>query len=522
MPEFPEIWVVSFGARWMPGVGWQPSFLAARELSSQRSVALDHVALFATPIPPYPTDGNALLIGFVGEGIVGCHIVLRWALPAHIVDLQVEFRNLANGHPKPCGDGVAGALIWFGLPGSGGINCCQTLVGGHREVAALELLFLAMRSHVDLPRAVLRGRFLIAIARIETTGIPIDVTKLDTLRRHWRNIIRHVGIVIFDAKPNALAIRSDHRLCAGLRPFSSRTGRNQPNTAEFLLAAPGWLRRLITPHVGRGLAIVDWRQHEFGIAAALSGDERMKGDYQSGDPYMAFADRYRENYAPSGRGSRRDAFKACALGVLNGIGPSSLARQIGCSQTEARLLLQEHRAGYPQFWRWSDGIEMEAYLCGRLQSVFGWGVAVNAASNPRFLRNFPLQSNGAEMLRLACCLATESGVLVCAPNHDALLIEAPLDELADAIKSTEAAMAEASEIVLEGFRLRTSVTAIRYPDHYPHPRSDALWLEIDRSLAELGESSEPAHQCNTSCAQTHPRPISLYVYDRRDRSDGCD
>ncbi len=78
------------------------------------------------------------------------------------------------------------------------------------------------------------------------------------------------------------------------------------------------------------------------------------------------------------------------------------------------------------------------------------------------------------MLRLACCLATENSVSVCAANHDALLIEAPLEELADAIKSTEATMAEASEIVLDGFRLRTSVTAIRYSDHYPHPRSDAL------------------------------------------------
>jgi hypothetical protein len=35
-------------------------------------------------------------------------------------------------------------------------------------------------------------------------------------------------------------------------------------------------------------------------------------------------------------------------------------------------------------------------------------------------------------------------------------------------------MAEASEIVLDGFPLRTSVTTIQYPDHYPHPKSDAL------------------------------------------------
>ena len=146
-------------------------------------------------------------------------------------------------------------------------------------------------------------------------------------------------------------------------------------------------------------------------------------------------------------------------------------------------------------------------------------MAVNADTNPRFLRNFPTQANGAEMLRLACCLATETGVAVCAPNHDALLIEAPLKELADAVRAAAAAMAEASEIVLGGFPLRTRVTMIRYPDHYPHPRSDALWSEINRTLAQFEGSSEPARERDTSRSRTHPRPISLYIYDRKDRSD---
>src|SRR3954464_13305113 len=57
---------------------------------------------------------------------------------------------------------------------------------------------------------------------------------------------------------------------------------------------------------------------------------------------------------------------------------------------------------------------------------FGWPLHVGAAFNPRSLANFPMQANGAEMLRLACCLATERGIRVCAPVHDALLIEAPL------------------------------------------------------------------------------------------------
>ena len=70
-------------------------------------------------------------------------------------------------------------------------------------------------------------------------------------------------------------------------------------------------------------------------------------------------------------------------------------------------------------------------LTGSLHTVFGWHVHAGENSNPRSLRNFPMQANGAEMLRLACCLATERGIEVCAPVHDAVLICAPLERLDD-------------------------------------------------------------------------------------------
>ena len=378
MTGFSQTWIVSFGAKWISGEGWEPSYLVACELSSRQSVGLDRAELFATPFPPYRTGNAALFVCFVGEAMVGCHIKLGWPPPTRVIDLRAEFRNLSNGHRKPCGDGVIGALIWCTLPISGVVFTPTSTRDGMAEVAALEQLYLTIFPRLTLPRAILRGRYLVAAARIEATGVPVDVTKLEVLKHHWRNIIRQTGTVIVNAKPKALAIGVDHRHRCEMRPFSSRTGRNQPRSAEFLLASPGWLRRLIKPEVGTGLALVDWQQQEYGVAAALSVDERMMADYQCGDPYLALAERYGHNYAPSGRGGLRKAFKACALGVLNGIGQSGLARQIGCSPTEARLLLQEHRAEYPQFWRWSDGVEMEAHLYGRLQSVFGWGVAVNA------------------------------------------------------------------------------------------------------------------------------------------------
>jgi hypothetical protein len=61
-----------------------------------------------------------------------------------------------------------------------------------------------------------------------------------------------------------------------------------------------------------------------------------------------------------------------------------------------------------------------------------------------------MQANGAEMMRVACCLATERGIRLCCPVHDALLIEAPANEIEAAVGATQAVMRKASEIVLAG------------------------------------------------------------------------
>ena len=121
---------------------------------------------------------------------------------------------------------------------------------------------------------------------------------------------------------------------------------------------------------------------------------------------------------------------------------------------------------------------------GRLHSVFGWHVTVGRDPNPRFLRNFPMQANGAEMLRLACCLVTETGIRVCAPLHDALLIEAELMDLEDAVAETQRLMAESSAIVLDGFTLRSEVRLARYPERLGDKRGHQIWKMIEQSIGE--------------------------------------
>ena len=100
-----------------------------------------------------------------------------------------------------------------------------------------------------------------------------------------------------------------------------------------------------------------------------------------------------------------------------------------------------------------------------------------------------MQGNGAEMMRLACCLLTERGVRVCAPIHDALLVEGSADGIAGVVDATLDAMREASELVLPGFPLRSEAKVFAHPDRYTDERGRSMWETVQRLLTEESELS---------------------------------
>ena len=280
-----------------------------------------------------------------------------------------------------------------------------------------------------------------------------------------------------------------------LSAFRARTGRNQPSNTKFIFGPSVWLRGLIQPPPGYGVAYIDWSQQEFGIAAALSGDPLMLDAYRSGDPYLAFAIQAGAAPANATKATHkpvREQFKACVLAVQYGMGADALALRINQPPIRARELLRLHRETYRVFWRWSDRAVDYAMLTGGLHTCFGWRIRVSAEPNDRSLRNFPMQANGAEMLRLACCLATERGIEVCAPVHDAVLIAAPLDRLEAEVARMQDAMREASRIVLGGFELGVDATVVRYPDRYEDPRGAVMWQRVTRLLEEAKGAREAA------------------------------
>ena len=367
---FREVVLVDFEFTAPPGERPEPVCLVAKLLRAGRTVRLwrDQFG----PLPPYPIDGDTLFVAYYASADLGCHRSLDWPMPTRVLDLFAEFRDRTNGRRTPAGVGLLGALVYFGLDALGATEKeeMRTLIMGggpwsddergrileycESDVEPLALLLQAMLPRLDLPRALLRGRYMTAAAAMEHNGVPVDVDMLGQLREHWTGIqdeliadidigcsyrvfegqtfkanrfeeylirsgipwertetgwlslsddafrqaaksypivspLRELRSALSDMRLNDLAVGRDGRNRTILSAFRSRTGRNQPSNTKFIFGPSVWLRGLIKPPPGQGVAYVDWSQQEFGIAAALSGDRAMQSAYESGDPYLAFA-----------------------------------------------------------------------------------------------------------------------------------------------------------------------------------------------------------------------------------------
>jgi DNA polymerase I len=156
----------------------------------------------------------------------------------------------------------------------------------------------------------------------------------------------------------------------------------------------------------------------------------------------------------------------------------SMAVRAGITPCEARELLRLHRDAYRQFWRWSDATVSAALLTGTMEGIFGSRRQVGREPNTRSLMNWPVQSAGAEMMRIAAIAATEAGFEVCAPVHDAFLIAAPLERLDSDVAKMRALMSLAGRAVTGGLDVRTDSEVVCWPDRFMDGRGRRCGVEL--------------------------------------------
>lgn len=574
---FKEIWGVDFEfVQHDGGRHPDPVCLVAWELRSRRKIRLWKDQFSENP--PYSIAADSLFVSFAADAELSCHLALGWPFPARILDLRIEFLRAINTtppHKEYRKAKLLHALAYYGLDGidatkkkywqdlvirggpwtadeqKGILDYCET------DVVAIDQLLCRMvtRGHVSFGRRLVlslyRGRYMAAVTRMESEGVPCDMERYSRLLPRWEPMKDHLvdtlgadygvfnsdrsfsekrfarylaargwGWPLLDSgrldlknktfkqmaiihpeleplrqlhysldklKLNELVMGADGFNRCWLNPFGSRTGRNQPSNTGFIFGPAVWLRDfLIQAKPGWGLAYIDWVGQEFGIAAGLSRDALMREAYVSEDMYIAFGKQARvlpEDATDKTHPIERDQFKVCVLSTQYGSGYRSLSERINQPDIVGRELLGYHHKVYRRFWEWSDNTVNHALLYNQQRTVFDWEHRFKERPKTNSVRNFPMQGDGAEMLRLAACLGTENGILICAPVHDAFLIMAPIDRLESDVTRMRAYMAEASRIVLDGFELRSDYRLFVYPTHYHDPkgRGDKM-LELVLSL----------------------------------------
>jgi DNA polymerase I-like protein with 3'-5' exonuclease and polymerase domains len=249
------------------------------------------------------------------------------------------------------------------------------------------------------------------------------------------------------------------------------------------------MRGFISPTKDEDLAYIDFSCQEIAIAAGLSGDQRLLAAYIEGDPYIGFAKQARLVPPDATKYSHpeiRSICKVVVLGLNYGMGAQSIAFQAGITVAHARDLIALHKRTYHIFWKWSDSMVDVAILTQEMQTVFGWKRRIQGRAKVTSIRNFPMQANGGEMMRVTSIGAMLAGIKVCAPVHDAFLIAASRERLEHDVEAMRDIMTNAGLLVC-GVPVRTEAKLIRYPNRYMEERGIAMWNRVMR-LADVPEA----------------------------------
>jgi len=271
----------------------------------------------------------------------------------------------------------------------------------------------------------------------------------------------------------------------GTSVFRSVTGRNQPR--NFIFSGPKWLRFLIVSesedHV---LVYVDFVAQEVGIAASLSSDPIMRVMYEADDCHMAFA--VRAGAAPPGSNKKshpdiRKRYKMVNLGVLYGQTAFGAAARLGIPYADAEVILADHRALFPVFWRWSERFVQGSYDRGYMMTPCGWRSQVPFFSKPTTWMNWPMQSTGGDLMRLTIIYLDRQNVRILAPVHDGFLLSCRRTQLADLREAVDYACQKAVDHVLPGFPLRWDFTLFEN-GRFEDEDGLSLWQRLQQIIVE--------------------------------------
>ena len=309
-------------------------------------------------------------------------------------------------------------------------------------------------------------------------------------------LIRNAAFIIDAKKLKGVCLGKDGRSRTDLKMFGQITGRTNVSTKESPFGAPRRMRNLIGTDENHYLIYCDWKSQEAVIQAQLSQDPKMLEAVNSGDPYMYTAIKVKA--APPGAKKKthkkiREIYKQCFLALAYLQTAIGLKAKINKTTSEAFYIHDQVTKLYKNYFKWIFGVIRESVLRGYFKTVYGWrfNLTSNETVNKRTLANWPLQSHGSEILRVAIIKLDELGFEISMPVHDAVLLHMKRKKFKDMrseIKLVKKVMADSAAQVI-GKKIPVDVKIIR-DQYYQDDDNQYLWDELYSKILKFKQRDQ--------------------------------
>ncbi|TLY81185.1 MAG: DNA polymerase I, partial [Gammaproteobacteria bacterium] len=288
-----------------------------------------------------------------------------------------------------------------------------------------------------LPRIVLEHRALAKLKSTYTDKLP-ELVNERTGRIHtsYHQAVAQTGR-LSSSDPNLQNI-----------PIRRPEGRR---IRQAFIAAPGYL-----------LMAADYSQIELRIMAHLSGDEGLLAAFaEDRDVHQATAAEVFGVPLAAVTPDQRRLAKTINFGLIYGMSPFGLARQLGIERGAAQTYVERYFQRYPGVKRFMDATRQRAREAGYVETVYGRrlylpdirsGNKQTQQYAERSAINAPMQGTAADIIKRAMiavdawCQREDAPARLIMQVHDELVLEVRADVTAAVAVAVNDRMAEAAEL----------------------------------------------------------------------------
>ncbi len=262
-------------------------------------------------------------------------------------------------------------------------------------------------------------------------------------------------------------IGEDSRIHSTFQQTETRTGRlssTEPNLQNIPVRQEigRELRKFFTCDSENVLIDADYSQIELRVLASIANDKNMLDAFNNGDDIHSITAsqvfKLPLNMISSVMRSRA---KAVNFGIVYGIGPFSLGKDIGVSVYEAKNYINNYLEHYSGVAEYMDSVVKEAKDTGFCKTLFNRrrylpeinaSNAIQRAFGERVARNMPIQGTAADIIKIAMVKVfnrlrnenMKSKLIM--QVHDELILECPENESEKALGILKEEMENAVKI----------------------------------------------------------------------------